>query len=114
MTALFLLMKAGSFTPTQPIGWIAIEEESDIRHEFAHPPRVRSLVDGPLQHVSLSNAFQKRFEFGTVGIQTGFVQVPSKPVTGRMIIFVPQYETVTQINFKCSGLLLEHSNHRVP
>ena len=34
----------------------AIEEEHDIHHEFAHPPLVRFLVDGPLQHVGLSDS----------------------------------------------------------
>ena len=29
----------------------AVNEESDIRHEFAHPRRIRSLIDGPLQDV---------------------------------------------------------------
>ena len=27
----------------------AVDEEGDIGHEFAHPRRIRSLIDGPLQ-----------------------------------------------------------------
>ena len=37
----------------------AVNEESDIRHEFAHPRRIRSLIDGPLQDVGFSDAFEK-------------------------------------------------------
>ena len=34
----------------------AVIEESDIRHEFAHPRRIRSLIDGPLQDIGFSDA----------------------------------------------------------
>ena len=37
----------------------AVNEESDIRHEFEHPRRIRSLIDGPLQDVGFPDAFEK-------------------------------------------------------
>ena len=37
----------------------AVDEEGDIGHEFAHPRRIRSLIDGPLQDVGFSYAFEK-------------------------------------------------------
>ena len=36
-----------------------VDEEGDIGHEFAHPRRIRYLIDGPLQDVDLSDAFEK-------------------------------------------------------
>ena len=38
----------------------AIDEKGDIRHEFAHARRIRSLNYDTLQDVGLSDAFQKR------------------------------------------------------
>ena len=92
-----------------------IDEEGGICHEFAHPCRIRSLRDGPLQDVGFSNSFQKLVKVTAVCDETGFVQVSSATVTRRVIIpvssrvLVPQNEPVTEINFECSGLLLEHS-----
>ena len=37
----------------------AVDEKCDIGHEFAHPRRIRSLIDGPLQDVGFSDAFEK-------------------------------------------------------
>ena len=95
-----------------------IDEEGGICHEFAHPCRIRSLSDGPLQDVGFSDSVQKLVKVTAVCDETGFVQVPSATVTRRVIIpvssrvLVPQNESVTEINFECSGLLLEHSIQR--
>ena len=96
-----------------------VDEEGVIRHEFAHPSRVPSLSDGPLQYISFSDVLHKRIEIGTLEDQNAFVQVSSTTVTRRMILPVPfrlvvsQKETVTQIDFKCSGLFTEHRNQRL-
>ena len=96
-----------------------IDEEGGICHEFAHPCRIRSLSDGPLQDVGFLNSVQKLVKVNAVGDETGFFQVPSATVTRRVIIpvssrvLVPQNEPVTEINFECSGLLLEHSIQRL-
>ena len=37
----------------------AVNEKDDIGHEFAHPRRIRSLIDDPLQDVGFSDAFEK-------------------------------------------------------
>ena len=55
----------------------AVNEESYIRHEFAHPRRIQSLIDGPLQDVGFSDAFEKVIKVLAVGDETGFVQVAS-------------------------------------
>ena len=59
----------------------AVDEEGDIRHEFAHPRRIRSLIDGPLQDVGFSDAFEKVIKVLAVGDETGFVQVASTAIT---------------------------------
>ena len=51
----------------------AVDEEGDIGHEFAHPRRIRSLIDGPLQDVIFSDAFEKVVKFLAVGDETGLV-----------------------------------------
>ena len=66
----------------------AVNEESDIRHEFAHPRRIRSLIDGPLQDVGFSDAFEKVIKVLAVGDETGFVQVASTAITRGMIVLV--------------------------
>ena len=58
-----------------------IDEEGGIRHQFAHPCRIRFLSDGPLQDVGFSDSFQKLVKVATVGDETGFVQVPFASVT---------------------------------
>ena len=63
-----------------------IDEEGGICHEFAHPCRIRSLSDGPLQDVGFSNSFQKLVKVLAVGDETGRIQVPSATVTRRVII----------------------------
>ena len=93
----------------------SVDEKSDIRHEFAHLYRIRSLDDGPLQDVGFSDALQQGIEIDAVRDQTGFVQVPSATITRRVIVlvpsrlFVPQHEAVTQIDFERVILLLEHA-----
>ena len=92
----------------------AIDEEGGIRHEFAHPRRIRSLLGSLLQDIAVLAAFQKLVKLIAVGDETGFVQVPSATVTRRMVVLVssrdrvPQNEPVTEIDLECSGLLLEH------
>ena len=95
-----------------------IDEEGGICHVFAHPCLIRSLSDGPLQDVGFSDSVQKLVKVTAVGDETGLFQVPSATITRRVIIpvssrvLVPQNEPVTEINFECSGLLLEHSIQR--
>ena len=45
----------------------AIDEEGDIGQEFAHPRIIRSLIDVPLQDISLSDAFEKLIKFLKLG-----------------------------------------------
>ena len=96
----------------------AVDEESDIRHEFAHPRRIRSLIDGPLQGVCFSDAFEKVIKVLAVGDETGFVQIASTAVTRGMIVLVltcvlvSQNETVTEVNLESIGLFLEHDLQR--
>ena len=95
-----------------------VNEESDIRHEFAHPRRIRSLIDGPLQDVGFSDAFEKVIKVLAVGDETGFVQVASTAITRGMIVIVltrvlvSQNEPVTEVNLECIGLFLEHDLQR--
>ena len=92
----------------------AVDEEGDIGHEFAHPRRIRSLVDGPLQDVGFSDAFEKVIKVLAVGDETGFVQVASTAITRGMIVLVltrvlvSQNEPVTEVNLERIGLFLEH------
>ena len=96
----------------------AVNEESYIRHEFAHPRRNRSLIDGPLQDVGFSDAFEKVIKVLAVGDETGFVQVASTAITRGMIILlltrvlVSQNEPVTEVNLERIGLFLEHDLQR--
>ena len=92
----------------------AVDEEGDIGHEFAHPRRIRSLIDGPLQDVGFSDAFEKVIKVLAVGDETGFVQVASTAITRGMIVLVltrvlvSQNEPVTEVNLERIGLFLEH------
>ena len=63
-----------------------IDEEGGTCHEFAHPCRIWSLSDGPLQDVGFSNSFQKLVKVLAVGDETGRIQVPSATVTRRVIM----------------------------
>ena len=96
----------------------AVNEESDIRHEFAHPRRIRSLIDGPLQDVGFSDAFEKVIKVLAVSDETGFVQVASTAITRGMIVLVltrvlvSQNEPVTEVNLERIGLFLEHDFQR--
>ena len=91
-----------------------VDEEGDIGHEFAHPRRIRSLIDGALQDVSFSDAFEKVIKVLAVGDETGFVQVAPTAIARGMIVLVstrvlvPQNEAVTEVNLKGVGLFLEH------
>ena len=77
----------------------AVDEKCDIGHEFAHPRRVRSLIDGPLQDVGFSDAFEEVIKVLAVGDETGLVQVASTAVARGMVVLVltrvlvPQNET---------------------
>ena len=101
------------YAPDRMIDY-AIDEEGGIRHEFAHPRRIRSLLDSPMQDIIVLDAFQNLVKHVVVGGETGFIQIPSATVTRRMVILVsscdlvPQNEPVTEIDLECSGLLLEH------
>ena len=92
----------------------AVDEEGDIGHEFAHPRRIRSLIDGPLQDVGFSDAFEKVI----FGDETGLVQVASTAIARGMIVLVstrdlvPQNEPVTEVNLEGVGLFLEHDLQR--
>ena len=92
----------------------AVNEECDIGHEFAHPRRIRSLIDGPLQDVGFSDAFEKVVKIFAVGDETGFVQVSSTAIARGVIVLVstrvlvPQYEPVTEVNLEGVGLFLLH------
>ena len=92
----------------------AVDEEGDIRHEFAHPRRIRSFIDGPLQDVGFSDAFEKVIKVLAVDDETGLVQLASTAVAREMVVLVstrvliPQNESVTEINLKGVGLFLEH------
>ena len=96
----------------------AVNEESDIRHEFPYPRRIRSLIDGPLQDVGFSDALEKVIKVLAVGDETGFVQVASTAVTRGMIVLVltrvlvSQNEPVTEVNLERIGLFLEQDLQR--
>ena len=66
----------------------AIDEEGNIRHEFAHPRRVRSLIDVPLQDIGFSDAFKKVTKVLAVSDETGFVHVAPTAITRGMIVLV--------------------------
>ena len=96
----------------------AVDEEGDIRHVFAHPRRIRSLIAGHLQDVGFSDAFEKVIKVLAVTGETGFVQVASTAITRGMIVFVltrvlfSQNEPVTEVNLERIGLFLEHDLQR--
>ena len=96
----------------------AVEEEGDISHVFAHPRRIRSLIDGPLQDVGFSYAFEKGINVIDVIDETGFVKVHSTSIARGMIVLestcvlVPQKEPVTEVNLERVGLFLEHDIQR--
>ena len=73
-----------------------IDEEGGTCHEFAHPCRIWSLSDGPLQDVGFSNSFQKLVKVLAVGDETGRIQVPSATVTRRVIIPVSSRVLIPQ------------------
>ena len=91
-----------------------VVEEGDIGHEFAYPRRIRSLIDGPLQDVGFSDAFEKVIKVLAVGDETGLVQVASKTIARGMIVLVStrvlisQNEPVAEVNIERVGLFLEH------
>ena len=88
----------------------AVDEEGDIGHKFVHPRRIRSLIDGPLQDVGFSDAFEKDIKVLAVGDETGLVQVASTAIARGMIVLVstrvlvPQNAPVTEVNLQCVGL----------
>ena len=96
----------------------AVNEEGNIRHEFAHPRRIRSLIDDPLQDVGFSDAFEKVIKVLAFGDETGFVQVAPTAITRGMIVLVltrvlvSQDEPVTEVNLERIGLFLEHDLQR--
>ena len=96
----------------------AVDEEGDIGHELAHPRRIRSLIDGPLQDVGFSDAFEKVIKVLAVGDETGLVQVASTAIARGMIVLVStrvlvsQNEPVTEVNLERVGLFLEHDLQR--
>ena len=71
----------------------AVNEEGDIGHEFAHPRRIRSLIDGPLQDVGFSDAFEKVVKILAVGDETGFVQVSSTAIANDTSTITPRDST---------------------
>ena len=96
----------------------AVNEKGDSRHEFAHRRRIRSLIDGQLQDVGFSDAFDKVIKVIAVGDENGFVQVASIAITRGMIVLVltgvlvSQNEPVTEVNLESIGLFLEHDLQR--
>ena len=91
----------------------AVDEEGDIDHEFAHQRRIRYFIDGPLQDVGFSDAFEKGVNILTVGDETGLVKVPSTAIVRGMIILVssrvlvPENEPVTEVYLERVGMFLE-------
>ena len=96
----------------------AFDEEGYIRHEFALPRRIRSLIYGPLQDVGFSDTFEKCVKVLVVDNETGFVQVTSAAIARGIIVLVsarvlvPQNEPVTEINLERVDLFLEHDLQR--
>ena len=90
----------------------AVDEKCHIGHEFTHPRRIRSLIDGPLQDVGFSDAFEKVIKVLAVGDETGLVQVASTAVARGMVVstrvLVRQNEPVTEVNLEGVGLFLEY------
>ena len=96
----------------------AVDEKCDIGHKFAHPRRIRSLIDGPLQDVGFSDAFEKVIKVLAIGDETGLVQVASTAVARGMVVLVstrvlvPKNELVTEVNLEGVSLFLEHDLQR--
>ena len=63
----------------------AVDEKGDIGHEFAHPRRIRCLIDGPLQDVGFSDAFEKVIKVLAVGDEIALVQIASS-ARGMIVI----------------------------
>ena len=91
----------------------AVDEEGDIRHEFTHQRRIQ-LIDGPLQDVGLSDAFEEYIKVLAVGDETGFIQVSFAAIARGMIVFVSprvlvtQNEHIIEVNLERLGLFLEN------
>ena len=96
----------------------AVDEKCDIGHEFAHLHRIRSLIDGPLQDVGFSDAFEKVIKVLAIGDETGLVQVASTAVARGMVVLVSnrvlvrKNEPVTEVNLEGVSLFLEHDLQR--
>ena len=96
----------------------AVNKECDIGDEFAHPRRIRSLIDGPLQDVGFSDAFEKGVKFLAVDDETGLVQVSPTAIARGIIVLVwtrvlvPQNEPVLRLILKKVGLFLERDLQR--
>ena len=67
---------------------------------------IRSLIDGPLQDVGFSDAFEKVIKVLAVGDETGLVQVASTAIAHGMIVHV------TEVNLEGIGLFLESDLQR--
>ena len=93
-------------------------DEGHIGHEFEPPSRIRSLIDGPLQDVGFSYAFEKVIKVLAVGDENGIVQVASPAIARLMIvhvstrIIVRQNETINEVNLESDALFLEHDLQR--
>ena len=81
----------------------AIDEKCDIGHEFAHPRRIRSLIDGPLQDVGFADAFEELIKVLAVGDETGLVQVASTAVARGMVVLVLTRVLVPQGPYAWTG-----------
>ena len=96
----------------------AVDEEGDIGYEFEHPSRIQSLIDGLLQDVGFSDAFEKDIKVLAVVDEAGFVQIASTAITRGMIVLVStlvlvsQNEPVTEVHLEYIGLFLEHDLQR--
>ena len=92
----------------------AVDEEGDIRHEFTHPRRIRSLIYGSLEDVGFSDAFDEYVNVLAAGDETGFIQVSFAAIARGMIVFVsprflvPLNEYIIEVNLERMGLFLEH------
>ena len=75
-------------------------------------------MDGPLQDVGFSDAFDKDIKVLAVGDETGFAQVASTAIARGIIVLVstrvlvPQNEPVTEVNLERVDLFLEHDLQR--
>ena len=71
--------KGHAYTPYWMID-DAVDEEGEIGREFAHPCRIRYLIDGQLHYVDFSDMFEKGIKVLAVGYETGFVQASSAAI----------------------------------